>query len=228
VLDEYSLPVHPFWPEAPALSANIPMVMGNTREETGSLIGPGDPSLLQLTWDQLPARLERDMVTDIDVVKVIETYRQLYPGITPTQLFFRATTSGRSWRAQVIEAEARARQGSPAWVYQLNWPSPRSGGAYGAFHTLDIPLVFGNLKTQDSDTGDTPESRQLSAAMSDALLRFARTGDPSGGSIGAWPRHDLSTRATMIFDKDNRVENDPRKAEREMFGKAPYIQAGTY
>ena len=64
--------------------------------------------------------------------------------------------------------------------------------------------------------------------MSDALLRFARTGDPSGGGIGQWPRYDLSSRATMIFDAQNRVENDPRKVEREMFGKAPYIQPGTY
>jgi para-nitrobenzyl esterase len=64
--------------------------------------------------------------------------------------------------------------------------------------------------------------------MSDAFLRFARTGDPSGGSLGAWPRYDLSKRATMIFDADSRVENDPRKAERELFAKAPYIQPGTY
>jgi para-nitrobenzyl esterase len=228
VLDEVSLPVHPFWPEAPAQSANIPMVMGNTREETGSLIGLGDASILQLTWDQLPARLERDMVTDIDVVHVIRMYRELYPAITPAQLFFRATTSGRSWRAQVIEAEARARQGSPAFVYQLNWPSPRGGGAYGAFHTLDIPLVFSNLTTKDSDTGDSSEARALSAAMSDALVRFALTGNPSGGSIGTWPGYDLFSRTTMIFDNQTRVENDPRKVERELFGKAPYIQPGTY
>ena len=44
----------------------------------------------------------------------------------------------------------------------------------------------------------------------------------------AWPRYELSKRATMTFDVDSRVENDPRKAEREMFAKAPYIQPGTY
>jgi para-nitrobenzyl esterase len=32
----------------------------------------------------------------------------------------------------------------------------------------------------------------------------------------------------MIFDVESRVENDPRKAERELFAKAPYIQPGTY
>ena len=64
--------------------------------------------------------------------------------------------------------------------------------------------------------------------MSEALIRFARTGDPSGGSIGVWPRYDLTRRATMMFDNESRVENDPRKAERELFARAPYIQPGTY
>jgi para-nitrobenzyl esterase len=112
VLDGASLPVHPFWPDAPKLASAIPMVMGNTREETGSLIAMGDPSVFALTWETLPARLERDMVTDIEVQHVIATYRELFPGVTPAQLLIKATTAGRSWRAQVIEAEARARAGT--------------------------------------------------------------------------------------------------------------------
>ena len=99
VLDE-ALPVHPFWPEAPALSANIPMVMGNTREETGSLIARGDPAIFDLTWDTLSARLERDMVSDVDVHAAIAMYRRLYPDLPPPQVFIRATSAGRSWRAQ--------------------------------------------------------------------------------------------------------------------------------
>jgi para-nitrobenzyl esterase len=228
VIDDVTLPVHPFWPNAPKQSSAIPMVMGNTREETGSLIAMGDASVFSLTWETLPARLERDMVTDIEVTGVIRTYRELFPAITPPELFIKATTAGRSWRAQVIEAEARARENGPTWVYQLNFPSPREGGRYGAHHTLDIPLVFANTGKSEAQTGDSEGARKASAAMSDALVRFARTGDPSGGSTGAWPRYDLAKRATMIFDVDSRVENNPRKAERELFAKAPYIQPGTY
>lgn len=228
VIDDVVLPVHPFWPDAPKQSSAIPMVMGNTREETGSLIAMGDPTIFSLTWDTLPARLERDMVTDIEVTGVVRTYRELFPSITPPELFIKATTAGRSWRAQVIEAEARARENGATWVYQLNFPSPRDGGRYGAHHTLDIPLVFANTAKPEAQTGDGEGAREVAAAMSDALLRFARTGDPSGGSTGAWPRYDLGKRATMIFDVESRVENDPRKAERELFAKAPYIQPGTY
>jgi para-nitrobenzyl esterase len=228
VLDEASLPVHPFWPEAPKQSSAIPMVLGNTKEETGSLIAMGDPSVFSLTWETLPARLERDMVTDIDVAGVIRAYRDLFPEITPPQLFIKATTAGRSWRAQVIEAEARAREQGATWVYQLNFPNPHEGGRFGAHHALDIPLVFANTAKSEAETGNSEAARKTSAAMSDALIRFARTGDPSGGSVGAWPRYDMTQRATMIFDAESRLENDPRKAERELFAKAPYIQPGTY
>ena len=31
----------------------------------------------------------------------------------------------------------------------------------------------------------------------------------------------------MIFDTTSRVENDPRRAERELFAKVPYVQPGT-
>lgn len=228
VLDDVTLPIHPFWPEAPALSASIPMVMGNTREETGSLIAMNDPAIFDLTWESLPARLERDMVSDVDVHAAIALYRKLYPDLPPAQIFLRATSAGRSWRAQLLEAEARARQGSPTFVYQLDYASRRDGGRYGAYHMLDIPLVFTNTHEASADTGDDAPALAMAATMSDALLRFARTGDPNGGSLRHWPRYDLARRETMMFDTTSRVESDPRGEERRFFGRAPYIQPGTY
>jgi para-nitrobenzyl esterase len=228
VLDDVTMSAHPFWPEAPALSRHIPMVMGNTREETGSLIARGDPAIFDLTWDSLPARLERDLVSDVDVHNTIRLYRTLYPELAAAQVFLRATSAGRSWRAQVIEAEARARQGAPTFVYQLDYPSRADGGRYGAYHMLDIPLVFTNTHEPTADTGDDAPARAVSGTMSDALIRFARTGDPNGGSLPPWPHYDLATRNTMMFDTHTQIESDPRGEERRFFGRTPYIQPGTY
>ena len=228
VLDDVTMSAHPFWPEAPALSANIPMVMGNTREETGSLIARGDPAIFDLTWETLPARLERDLVSDVDVHNTIRLYRTLYPDLPPAQIFLRATSAGRSWRAQVIEAEMRARQGAPTFVYQLDYPSRADGGRYGAYHMLDIPLVFTNTHEATADTGDDATARTVSEIMSDALLRFAKTGDPNGATLPDWPHYDLTQRCTMMFDTTTRLESDPRGEERRFFGRTPYIQPGTY
>ena len=55
----------------------------------------------------------------------------------------------------------------------------------------------------------------------DAFVRFARTGSPG------WPAYDLTKRQTMIFDTTSRVDNDPRRWERELFVRVPYIQPGS-
>jgi para-nitrobenzyl esterase len=63
--------------------------------------------------------------------------------------------------------------------------------------------------------------------MSEALLAFARTGDPNNKAIASWPVYDLARRATMVFDTTSKVVNDPRGNERRLFEKVPYVQPGT-
>jgi para-nitrobenzyl esterase len=226
VLDEDALPRHPFYPDAPPLSARIPMIIGNTHDETRYFFR-NDPSLFTLGWDALPARLGPEMRVDIDPDYVVAAYRRLYPAYSPTDVFYAATTAARSWRGALIEAEARATAGSPVHMYQLDWPSPLDGGKWGAHHTLDIPLVFDNTAEPSAPSGDGPDARALAAMMSETFLAFARSGDPANPVIPAWPVYDLDRRATLIFDRPPRVALDPRGAERRLFAQVPFIQRGT-
>ena len=223
VLDDRSLTRHPFWPDAPPQSADIPMIIGNTKDETRAFLG-GDERNHRLTWDELPARLGPELRVDISPETVVAEYRALYPAWTPSQVFFAASTASRSWRAAVIEAEARARQGSPAFVYQLDWQAPSGAGAP---HTLDIPLVFGTLDASGSITGTAADARAVSEAMQDAFIAFARHGRPDHAALPAWAPYDLPARRTMIFDTPCRMADDPRGRERELFARVPYIQPGT-
>lgn len=227
VLDERALLRHPFYPDAPPQSAGIPMMIGNTRDETRSLIGRADPSTFELTWDALPARLEAELRLDILGSTVVAEYRRLFPHYSPSDVFFAATTAGRSWRAAIVEAELRAQQGAAAHVYQLDWGSPADGGKWGAFHTLDIPLMFGTLTARGSLSGDGPEARRVSQVLQQSLLSFARSGDPNHGGIPRWDPYTLPRRATMIIDVTSRLADDPRRDERRLFAKVPFIQHGT-
>jgi para-nitrobenzyl esterase len=152
---------------------------------------------------------------------VVSEYRRLYPHYSPSDVYFAASTAARSWRGAVIELEERARAGAPAFAYQLDWRAPAEGGAFGAPHTLDIPLMFGNLEASTWIGARTPEGEAMSRTMMDALIRFARTGNPG------WAPYTLPNRETMIFDTTSRVENDPRGAERQLFARVPYVQPGT-
>ena len=226
VLDSRSLPRHPFYPDAPAQSARIPMVIGNTRDETRAFLG-NDPANFALTWEQLPQKLREQQFVDLSPDVVIAEYRRLYPDYTPSEVFFAATTAGRSWRGAIIEAEERARQGSPAWVYQLDWRSPVDGGQLRAFHTLDIPLVFDNIGAEGSKTGADARARMMAARMSTALIALARHGDPNHAGLPSWSPYTLPQRQTMVFDDASGMQDDPRGGERRLYERVPFIQRGT-
>ena len=61
VKDGRSLPRDPFDPDAPPQSAAIPMILGNTHDETRTLIGRGDPTIFELTWETLQGQARGEL-----------------------------------------------------------------------------------------------------------------------------------------------------------------------
>ena len=166
------------------------------------------------------------MRVDIQPEVVIAEYRKLYPNYSPSDVFFAATTAGRSWRGAVIEAEERAKADSPAYAYQLDWASPRDGGKFGAPHASDIQLVFDNIDKPGA-TAIGPQAQQMADQMSETFIAFARTGNPNNKLIPRWEMYTLPRRQTMVFNVPSHLEDDPRGAERRLFAKVPYVQPGT-
>jgi para-nitrobenzyl esterase len=225
VLDERTLQRHPFYPDAAPQSLHIPMIIGNTHDETRAFLG-GDATNFNMTWEQLPDKLIPNMRVDIQPEVVIAEYRRLYPKYSPSDVFFAATTAGRSWRGAVIEAEERARSGAPAYAYQLNWATPKDGGKFGAPHASDIQLVFDNIDKPGANAIG-PTAQKMADQMSETFIAFARTGDPNNKLIPRWDKYTLARRQTMVFDVPSRLEDDSRGAERRLFAKVPYVQPGT-
>ena len=223
VLDERMLTRHPFWPDAPAQSANIPMILGNTADETKAFLW--NDEAFALTWETLPAYLSVQMRCDIHPETVVSRYREWFPALGPTDIMFKATTAGRSWRGQVEEADARARQGSPTWVYQFDLPSAER--ERGAPHTIDIEHAFDNLAQPRAMSGTGPTAMRVADQLSTAFINLARNGDPNHAGLPHWSQHTLPERETMVFDAETRLVNDPRRRERELFAKVPFIQWGT-
>jgi para-nitrobenzyl esterase len=227
VFDGRMLHRHPFWPDAPTQSSDIPMILGNTKDETRNLIGRREPDMFALDWNALPQHLARHMRCDISPTLVASTYRSAYPDLSPSDIFFAATTAGRSWRGQVEEADARARENGPTWVYQFDLPSPDDGGKWGAPHTIDIAHAFDNLDKPGAFSGNSQGAQRVADQLSNSFIQLARTGDPNHSGLTHWPRYSLPERQTMIFDGTSRAAADPRKTERELFAKVPFTQWGS-
>jgi para-nitrobenzyl esterase len=183
------------------------------------------------TWQNLPERLAREQLVDISPEWVIRHYREWYPGMTPTEVLRAAATAGRSWRPHLIQAEARAAQHGPTWMYQLDFGSPLFGGRLGAYHTFDISLIFDNIDKPGAEVGDTPlqlaTAQRVSDQMSGMLLQFARTGNPQTAFLPRWPTYDLARRSTMVFDLEAHIDHDPRGQERRLYSAVPYLKPGT-
>ncbi len=94
-------------------------------------------------------------------------------------------------------------------------------GSMGAPHHIDCGFVFGTHSSCEEHAqryGEGPAADALSAAVQDAWVAFARTGNPSCPMLGEWPPYG-ERRATMILGERTHVVDAPYEAERLAFSK---------
>ncbi len=103
--------------------------------------------------------------------------------------------------AVIKQAGIRCKDGgAPVYVYLSAYQVPTMDGRNHACHNSDIPFFFNNVIKSASMTGASKEGIALGDKMSDALLNFARTGNPNAKGLPEWPAFTPETEATMRFD----------------------------
>lgn len=230
VVDGVVLSRDPFTPDAPSLSENVPMILGNVHDETAV------PVRGTLTWEDAPAALHNAVAIYLGpytAEEVVAKFRSIYPDKSPIDIVIAAATAFRAWPGQVLEAERRASNAKSqphTWVYQMNWHRNAPGAR--AMHTIDIPFMFDNLDASPGQIGTTEEelaaAQPLADAMSGMLIHYAATGNPNHSGLPNWPAYDLKERNTMIWNNPPQIEKDPRGDERRYAAGSPYRQPGTY
>jgi para-nitrobenzyl esterase len=226
VLDQRHLLRHPFWPDPHPQSLAVPMMTGNARDEMRGFVDPDSAFVREMDWSNVAARIAEELPADVLPEWIVGEYRRRLPAASPADVYFLATTAGRSWRGQIEVAEGRAKAGRPVWLYQVDFAS-RADPRRGAFHCIDVPLVFGTIDAAGADTGNDASVRRMSRVMQNRFVAFAQAGDPAVRGAPSWPPYDLPRRATMVFDERTRVEPDPRGWQRKLFARAPYVQPGS-
>ena len=90
------------------------------------------------------------------------------------------------------------------------------GGGRGMPHSSELAYVFGTLDTRTEDDTKTPFDRYLSEKLNAYWCNYARTGDPNGAELPAWPAYTEETPVVMHgTDEYLRAENimDNERAE---------------
>jgi para-nitrobenzyl esterase len=214
VVDGDYLPANPFDPVAAPSAANVPLMIGTNKDEAALFLA-GDPRRRRLEESELLERL-KPMLGD-RMEEILGVYRKNRPNDTPWELLI-GVSSERTRLGSIQLAERKAAGGpAPVYMYLFTWESDFLGGLFKSSHAMEIPFVFDHPEVAPM-TGTRPDRQQLAESMSRAWTAFARNGDPNCPGLPQWPTYSASTRATMIFDVPCRVENDPRREERLVWG----------
>ncbi len=169
---------------------DVPVIVGSNADEGTALARlVGGPELGSVAEYEEWARNEYGVLAD--------QFLAAYPAATDADVGARMIDSAgdarfvwemRTW-ARMMETVT-----SPAYLYFFTRVPPAADAArYGAYHTAEIPYVFGNLgggsrfwfANRDYDDTD----RQLSEVMASYWLNFAATGNPNGAGLPEWPAY---------------------------------------
>ena len=220
VVDGHTLPRPPLDAIADGHAGRVPVLVGTNRDESKLFLFL-DPEGGALDQAGLEARAVELMGARAGHVIAVyrEARRARGESVAPAELWS-AIESDRTMRHPAMRLAARQRAHQPrTYAYLFTWSSPFMGGVLGACHALELPFVFGTLghPMLRPFAGKGPAAEALAARIQDAWLGFARTGDPSSRGLGAWPAYDAATRATMILDRECRIEAAPREPERAVW-----------
>jgi para-nitrobenzyl esterase len=214
VMDGAYLPHHPFDPVAPAESADVPMIISTTLEDSAL-------ALTNFGLDEAGLKTMLDSRFQGKGEELLALYRRRYPQKSPFLIQAQALTDSGFRRSAITQAERKAALGKGAtYMYLWSWESPAHDGKFGAVHGLDVSASFHGVRDNIVGVG-VKDAKAMCDRLASAWVAFAKTGDPNNPRIPQWPTYDATSRATMVFDTDTRVENDPRSEIRKYWSQAP-------
>src|SRR5262249_24902282 len=142
VVDGVDLPAQPCDPEAPALSADIPLLIGDTKDEATRFL-VDDDTVWDRTLSEADLRNRLIAIAGSEADRPLDLYLTRDPGANRAERLIAALTAGQFWVRSVLFAERKAaRTKAPVYMYSLAWESPTFGGRLKTPHAIDLPFVF--------------------------------------------------------------------------------------
>jgi para-nitrobenzyl esterase len=191
--------------------ADVAVLAGSTRDETGSFLyhiggleGPdsdGNYRYLDMPQQWRKAALSAFGLSEVGLARLWRGR----PGPANDAELVAAAWTDFGIRIPTLRAlSLHAAAGGAAYAYEFDWQLPGFVSS-GSLHAIDVPFVFGNLASPVLDRarsvdGSTPaELTSLTGAMHGAWVSHTRHGDPG------WRSYEPRQRAAMRFGSASRL-----------------------
>jgi para-nitrobenzyl esterase len=223
IMDGEVIANHPFEPAASPLAANVPVMVGYTKDEV-TLYNVGYEWWREMKEADLVPRLEEAAKGRpfgggrplANPTALLDAYRELHPGNAPRYLYTDVLSAGAFGSAAKL-AERKSQQGdAPAYLYEFAWEAPVEDKMMKAPHTAEIPFAFDNVDKGPIWLGTDEDTFDLGKRISAVWVAFARTGDPNTKGVPKWAAYNTTDRATMNFDSECRVVKNHRENIRKI------------
>ena len=165
--------------------SNVPLLTGFNSNEASGAVGATPEEFIATVRTRYGAFADR--------------FLALYPHATAQEATASTAvlTRDRYMARLMFFSEDRTRaSGEAVYDYLFDHAYPGSDPQkFGAFHTAEVPYVFGALKQPGRvfTAADHDVSRQLQTYW----IRFMKTGDPNGGDLSYWPKAGNSAALIM-------------------------------
>jgi len=202
----------PFHPNAPDISAEVPMFVCTTLNEFTDALDQAEAFSLST----------KDLSTKVESLypgrsgEIVGVFRKGHPKANNFQIWSIISTVGvRASAVKQCQAKAALRRAA-AYNCWWQWQSPILDGRIMALHSGDLAFFLNNLERCQAQTGNSPEARALASQMSDAWVHFVRTGDPNHAGLPKWSPVTPEGSETMIFDVPSVYSQDPDGDQRRI------------
>ena len=203
VLDGDMFPNQPTDTAAMALSKNIPLLVGTTKNEFAAFA----PTPKNLTMDDMKSTLQKKYGDKTDAY--MAAVKLAYPNTSKPYEYNDIEFNFRAAAIKQADQKSGLKGAAPVYMYLFTWQSPVNGGMYKAMHCMDIAFEFDNIKRCEEMTGGGKDAYALASKMSSAWVNFARTGNPNTPQLPKWPAYNAANGATMLFDVQCTMRNHP-------------------
>ncbi len=208
VADGVHIPAGTFYAATSTNTPQVPMLLSTTFHEWNP--NRGDASLENISLADVAEKLASRYGDSAE--RIVHAYATAFPQYRPVELWALILSSRES---VVRTADAKLGQGQPVYMAWFGWEPPLFNNRMRAFHCLDICFWFRNTDRMVTHTGGGGRPRRLSDNMSDALLRFMKTGNPNGSGLPDWPRYTKENGEVMVLNDASVVQLDPDREARK-------------